>query len=71
MDTITFNDTEHGDQFFCVWDNMCWCCLMSAVCSFNDYTRTLIDLVTDDDFVNTAACVFTLLLFSLQGVTGH
>ena len=54
-------------NFFRVWDNMCQCRLMSAVIGFNDYNRSLIDLQTVDDFVDTATRVFR----KLWGLVGN
>ena len=60
-DVICFNETENGERFFCVFDNMCRRRLMAAVCGFNDYNKPIVDLLTFDNYVTSAALGFPKL----------
>lgn len=72
--TVDFNETEHGERFFRVFDNVCRRNMVAAACGFNDYNTPIVSLQVIDDFVNCAERVFPSLwrqLCELRGVVGH
>ena len=73
-DDLGFYETVNGERFFRVFDSMCRRRLLAAICGFNDYNKPIVDLLTIDDYVATAALVFPKLwkyLCSLRGVNQH
>ena len=74
--TVDFNKTQHGEQFFRVFDNVCRRNMVAAAYGFNDSTTPIpiVSLQVIDDFVNCAKWVFPSLwrqLCELRGVVGH
>lgn len=73
-DIACVNKTMHGEQFFCVFGDMCKKLLMLAICGFNDHNKPIVDILTISNFVATAALAFPKLwkhLCSLRGVNQY
>ena len=52
--TIDFNEMQHGEQIFRVFDNVCRQNMVASACGFNDYNTPIVSLQVIADFVNSA-----------------
>ena len=72
--TVTFNETEHGECFFRVFDTMCCRHMFATGWGSNNYNRTIISLQTLDDYIHCTEWLFWRLwtqLCLLHDVAGN
>ena len=68
--TVDFNETEHGDCVFRVFNNVCWQNMVAAAGGSNNYNAPIVSLQVIDDYVNCAERVFPRLWKHLCAVCG-
>jgi hypothetical protein len=45
-ETLSFTDVVHGECCVCVFNSICWCCLLSASSRFIIFNLLILDLTT-------------------------